>query len=250
MRPLHIPAVCTLVFLAACSGGDADPVVGEWRRADNREVLEFAADGTLTQVTSLPTRAGPDTRITWGGSYRFPEEGKIQFVREPDGPVNMDYTMLGDSMYLEGLDGQRLKYYRDTGEKPAVAFQLRTVDGHAVPYVHLQPIPTPTGSTFSQKVAYKGGTLTLDPLTNTFTQTLQVELPGWVSTAPETEYRHGSYTLVGDSLTLRYTSDPEAPPQSGTLRDDELTYSSFYSSHFRKTPHKYVAGPALGYVRS
>lgn len=250
MRPLRAPAVCILAILTACSGGDPDPIIGKWRRADNREVLEFATDGTLTRVTSLPTRAGPDTRVTSGGSYRLSEEGKIQLVREPDGPVSMGYTMLSDSMYLEGLDGQRLKYYRDTGQMPAVTYQLSTVDGHPVPYVHLQQVPTPTGSTFAEKVAYKGGTMTLDPLTHTFTQTLRIELPGWTSTGPETEYRHGSYTLVGDSLTLRYTGDPESPPLTGTLRGDGLTYGAYYSSPFRNTPQRYLTGPVLGYERS
>lgn len=249
MRSLHVPAVCILAFMAACSGGDHDAFVGKWRRADNREVLEFAADGTLTRVTSLPSRAGSDNRVTWGGSYRLPQPGEIQLTREPDGPVQMSYAMLGDSVYLVGLDGQRIKYYRDTGEKPAVSYHLRTVDGHGVPHVHPQEVHTPTGSTFTEKVAFKGGTLTLDPLTHTFTQALQVELPGWTSNSPETEYRYGSYTLVGDSLTLHYTSDPESPSLSGRLLGDELTHGTFYNSPFEKAPQKYLPGPVLGYVR-
>ena len=183
-----------LLALAACSSAGADEFVGRWKRADNREVLEFAEDGTLTKLASVSADSGRDRQVTVGGTYRVPEEGQLQLTQGPDGPQNMAVQVFGDSMHLTGLDGQRVTYYRDRGDKPSVTYGLSSVDGHPLPHIHRARVPMPSGSSYLMGMEYRAGEIMLDPLTHTFIETLTAVEQGMVRTGGDWTTRLGAPT--------------------------------------------------------
>jgi hypothetical protein len=190
-----------------------------------------------------------DRQISFGGTYALPADDQLQLTVGPDGPANFGYQMLGDSMYLTGLDGAPVKYYRDRGDQPSVTYVLRTVDGQAVPRLHETPIRISPRSTMTEKTEYREGSLVLDPLTRTFVATLTIAQPGWSGGGPHPEKLEGTYTTTGDSLTLRVASPAGAPPLPGRMEGETLAHRAYV--HIPRAPdgQEFRPGPVLGYVR-
>ncbi len=76
-------AVLLAVFLAACSSGGEDTLVGRWETPGGRMALHFDDDGTYT--ADAP-------RGNTSGRYRLVEDGRVQM--DADGnSTTVDYTV-------------------------------------------------------------------------------------------------------------------------------------------------------------
>ena len=236
-----------LLTLTACSSTSADEFVGRWKRADNREVLEFAEDGTLTKLASVSAGSGRDRQVTVGGTYRVPEEGQLQLTQGPDGPQNMVVQVFGDSMHLTGLDGQRVTYYRDRGDKPSVPYRLSSVDGHPLPHVHQARVPVPSGSSYLMSMEYREGEITLDPLTHTFVETLTAVEQGMVRAGGDwTTTARGRYTQEGNSVTLDFEGSDRQPAKA-TIRGEVLSYRTMIENPVARE-QQFMEGPQLQFT--
>lgn len=236
MQLIRALAIMLMPLLMSCAGDRREAIVGKWKRADNREVIEFAEDGTLTRLSTIQNQ-----KVTSGGSYTFPNEDKIQLVGQFGGPATFGYEMLGDSMYLTHLDGKRTKYYRDRGDRPSINYVLRTVNGQAVP----NTIPLPG---LDRRATYTEGSLTLDLLTHTFELKHTVGLSGALG-GPTPRIFTGTYIQKGDSLSLHPDTPPDSPPLPGSIQGETLTHETYISTVAPRDGQKYIPGPVLGYVR-
>lgn len=190
-------------LLAAC-GSEQDALVGRWRTADGPD-LEFFGDGTVNIGRDTPR----------GARYRVTDEG-LRIEQELVGPVVVPLEMMGDSFAVEGkgvLGRGRLTFFRDAGRHSPAAYALAG-----------QPVGRGScretrrffsgGSKTEQvavEAAFQGGELVLDPLTHSFTHTVQLELregkgpSGQMIRAqnPSGRYR-GRYEEDSGKITLRY----------------------------------------------
>lgn len=230
--------------VVACSGGEEDAIVGKWKRSDNEQVMEFTKDGTLTEVALSRDPFMPSMSV--GGTYRLTDEGRLEIEQPFSGPITYGYEMMGDSLRLVGLSGGSSMYYRDTGDKPPVTYQLRTMDDRAVPFIEVRP--SPVFSTGEDTTTYEGGTLTLDPLTHTYSRELTAPVSGgrYRMALSKSSRSSGTYTLDGETLTLRDENNLSQPPLTGTLRGDRLTH---VSHEYDGSTEQYTPGSVMGYVK-
>ncbi|HEX8271538.1 MAG TPA: hypothetical protein VF615_02735 [Longimicrobiaceae bacterium] len=247
MQFLRMSAVVLAAVLAACSREESSAIEGQWKRADNRVVLEFAEDGTVTRLATIPSMSGSDSKVTIGGTYSFPAEGKIQLTQGPDGPQNFDLRMFQDSMHLTQVGGQRETYFRDRGDKPSVTYALSAVDGQPLPRVVQAQVLVRPGFSRTMSLEYQGGEITLDPLTRTFVQTLTAVEQGMVRSGGSwTTTLSGSYSQQGETVTLRY-EDARIPPAEGTIKGERLSYPT--SIEAPTSQPTFVPGPVVEFMK-
>jgi hypothetical protein len=160
----------------------------------------------------------------------------------------MVVQVFGDSMHLTGLDGQRVTYYRDRGDKPSVTYQLSSVDGHPLPHIHQARVPVPSGSSYLMGMEYREGEITLDPLTHTFVETLMAVEQGMVRAGGDwTTTVRGTYMEEGNSVTLDYGGFGR-PPAQATISGEVLSYRATIENPVVREK-QFIEGPELQFMK-
>ena len=233
-----------LTLLAAC-GSEQDALVGRWRAANGPDV-QFFADGTVN--------IGRDSPL--GARYRVTEEG-LRIEQDGVGPVVVPLEMMGDSFAVDGkgvLGRGRLTFFRDTGDHSPATHAL--VGAPAGRGSCRETRRFFSGSSKTEEVAleaaFQGGELVLDPLTHSFTQTVQLELRegkgpnGQMLRAqnPSGRFR-GRYEEAGGEITLRYQESSSLTEVTGRREGGRIVLPG--QPFFKVLAHKEGQSRWLGF---
>lgn len=247
MQFARMSVIALAVALAACSRGESSEIAGKWKRADNRVVLEFAEDGTVTRLATIPSVSGSDSKVTMAGPTASRRRASSQLTQGADGPQNFAVRMFQDSMHLTQVGGQRETYFRDRGDKQSVTYTLAAVDGKPVPHVFRAQVPVRPGYSRTMSIEYQAGEITLDPVTHTFIQTLAAVEQGMVRSAGGwTTTLRGSYSQQGEAVALRY-EDAKIPPAEGRITGERLSYPT--SMEAPTSQPAFVPGPVVEFTK-